>query len=163
VQQQAAVLNGELVELDQPPQQRQGQPRLLEPGAGHHAGDVQPARVGPVAVADVDAEPGRPGTDLVDLAHELLEAALLAAFADPLLPAAPPWRGPLEDLAEERQAPVDRQALEGVDPEGLEEAAGRVEVLLVRGGAAQQGDDLGPVSRALAHSLTEAIPAPMTT
>ena len=137
-----AVLDRHLVELDQAAQERDGERRLVEPGARDDAGDVEVARVLAVPARHVDAEPERPGLDLVDLADDLLEAALLAALLDPLLPAAPRRRRALEDPAEELDALVEAERLERVDAERLEEAARRVQVLLVGDRVADQGDDL---------------------
>ena len=116
----------------------------------------------PCALDDVDAEAERARLDLVDLAEELLEAALRAALSDLRVPAAALRRGALEDAAEELDALVEVERLEGVDAERLEEAARRVQVLLVGGRVADERDALAPTSIAFAHSLTEAIPEPIT-
>ena len=137
------VLDGQVVVLDQPAQQRQREDGLVEAGAGDHAGDVEPAGVLAVAAGDVHAQAGGPALDGVDLAQQLLEAPLAAALLDLLQPAAPARRGALEDVAQELHARLEGQAREGVDAQRLEQAARHVEVLLVGRGVAAQRDALG--------------------
>ena len=98
----------------------------------------------PVLAHHVDAEPQRSRLDLVDLAEDLLEAALVAPGSDPCLPAAAVRRGALEDPAEELDSLVEVEVLERVDPERLEEAPRRVQILLVRSRVAHERDALRP-------------------
>ena len=63
---------------------------------------------------------------------------------DPRLPAAAVRRGALEDPAEELDPLVEVEVLERVDPERLEEAARRVQILLVRRRVAHERDALRP-------------------
>ena len=142
LQPDAALLQRDVVVLDEPTQEREGDSGLVEASAGDDAGDVEPARVLAVLARDVDAQAGGPRLHGVDLADQLLEPALVAAALHALQPAAPRRRRPFEHLAEELDAIVERQRLEDIDPERLEQAARHVEVLLVGRGVAAQGDHL---------------------
>ena len=130
-------------------------------GAGRQSADllkpvpqttpVTSSQPGSVAVRarDVDAQAGGPGLDLVDLADDLVEAALRRSPA--AIFASQPRRdgdGALEDLAEELDALVEVELLERVDAERLEEAARRVQVLLVGRRVAEQRDHLARRRRA---------------
>src|SRR5205823_1303904 len=136
------VLDRHLVELDHAPQQRHGERGLVEAGAGDDARDVEPAGILAMNARDVDAESERARLDLVDLAEQLLEAPFRAALRDLRVPAAPGRRGSLEDAAEELDALVEVERLIRVDAERLEEAARRVQVLLVRHRVADERDAL---------------------
>src|SRR5213076_1241560 len=90
----------------------------------------------------VHAQPEWAGLDLVDLAEDLLEATFGAAGPDLRVPAAALRGGALEDAAEKLDPRVEVERVERVDPERLEEAARRVQVLLVRARVADERDAL---------------------
>ena len=125
------MLHRHVVGLGEAAQQRQREGRLDEPGARDDARRVEAHPLAAVEV-QVDDQPGRSGLDLGDVADHLLEAALLQPVLDHVGPAAPLRGGALEHPGEEVHALLEGEAAEGVDAAAVEQAAGHVQVLLLR-------------------------------
>src|SRR5262249_48511516 len=106
----------------------------------HDGGGVNPPAVAPVMVPQMGAQAGRAGLDLVQLPDYLLKTPLLLRALELAYPRMPLGRRPAEHHLEEVKPLLEREPFEGIDAAAVEEAAGYVQILLVRVGIPAECD-----------------------